>query len=123
MSRRLDALFAERVLGLSGPWCRGCEALYSAAPIRNGEMSCEACGGSALRGYSEDLTAAWGGVEKLELDVVRFFQHEPYGPEDWECGVSGTPFDGSGSPAVALVQVCLRSAGVSEEEISGALEK
>ena len=136
MSRRLDALYAERVLGCTPRTYRNPEHGALVGP----ECGCEDHGhwdercdrGSDLPLYSEDLDAAWGGVEKVgwcELSGPHRGA-ESDGREGYWARVE--PCDAAGhdsvdvhavSPALAVVLACLRAVGVSEEEIAAAREE
>ncbi len=113
--RRLDALFAERVLGNTEE-----HASFTS--------SCHVCGGdsSHLPRYTRSLDAAWEGAKQRGLA----FGIETVG-EDWSCRacigarhsyVMEMPqYEATAPhPAEALVLACLRAVGVSEEEIGDA---
>src|SRR5262245_13236104 len=87
--RKLDALFAEKVLGWNA-WDRDTHAIPE---------------------YTRSLDAAWEGARKLGL-VVHMAQGNygyPTEASDW----SGC----AAHPAEALVLACLRAVGASEEEL------
>jgi len=131
VSRRLDALFAERVLGCSVAMrtdqyghiheeC-GCK------PMKHVDESYDYV--PALAPYSENLSAAWGGVEKVgwcELSGPHRGAvsdgREPYWArvEPRDAAVDDSVDVHAGSPAMAVVLACLRAVGVSEEEIAAA---
>lgn len=115
MSRRLDALFAERVLGevRTDPGVRcpsdinrlspgGCWVCYS-DPWEPGDWR--------PMKYTQSLDAAWLGVEKVGNWAYVDFDHLS-ACNEWMCnGAQGV------TPAAALVRACLLAVGVSQEEI------
>jgi len=103
--RRLDALFAERVLGNTAYTSH--EKKYTS--------SCHMCGNdtSMLPKYTRSLDAVWEGAMKALDDFTIYCTAAPlvfsvYGAD------SGASFD---HPAEALVLACLRAVGVGEEEL------
>lgn len=138
--RRLDALFAERVLGRQPAtvsnsaeqfygdktYCDGtCCALYKGP---TGQAKCEACGGAYLPSYTRSLDAAWEGIaaiQKRDEDIGQVhvgFDISPFCEVIY--GASTTAefredeTDRAPHPAEALVLACLRAVGCSEEELS-----
>lgn len=124
--RRLDRLFAERVLGkdLNKP-CLG--------DINDGDNpTCDTCGWSGRwenklehlwtpPHYTTSLDAAWEGLEKLGAYDIGFDGV----PEGWHCCFStqkhwdtGWLYARAGHPAEALVLACLRACGTGEEELT-----
>lgn len=107
MSRRLDVLFAERVLGKKAEFTNA----YS-TPEEWWES--DEASSDPLREYTTNLSAAWGGVEKLGRCEERCDAMIRVGVQLLTQPV--------GSPAMAVVLACLRAVGVSEEEIAAARE-
>ena len=127
--RRLDALFAEGVMG-----CKVIFGAYSVDGQKRGECGCpghkhgewdesDMSHYPTLPHYTRSLDAAWEGAETLckrtgppEVGLVglRFG-----GASDlaYHATVSGTPV-GAPHPAEALVLACLRAVGCSEEELA-----
>ena len=123
--RRLDSLFAERVLGIRF------------IHLSNGDEVVESDGVYAtLPRYTRSLDAAWEGVEKLTADpkglIVcletgtspMYEVNTMVGTQRWyfaawgdyrpeECGET----EYAAHPAEALVLACLRAVGVSEDEL------
>ena len=120
--RRLDALFAERVLG--------CKVL--AHEPYEATCGCEEAWGPHVgdRGvgfiaYTRSLDAAWEGATKIgwEIEFDRLQDTDLW--KVWllttnDGGVSGQHFRSGAEhshPAEALVLACLRACGVGEEEL------
>jgi len=132
--RRLDSLFAEKVLGRTvaeqaviGPLGETMRYLSSDSTYENDPFS------TILPPYTRSLDAAWEGAvivaKRLTMlpgddhvirvtvatfedgeTVVEFLENTPTG---------GVIFDGSAShPAEALVLACLRAVGCTEEELA-----
>ena len=115
--RRLDALFAERVMGYPSP---------------------NMANGAQLPAFTRSLDAAWEGFVRLRAiadDPYRglSFHECPKGDscQGWFAGIFsgddgddiigplGTACDGHAAhPAEALVLACLRAVGCSEEELA-----
>jgi len=138
MSRRLDALFAERVMGRivthSVIHRQGAsdDGWAWEHPVGVGHILMEG-GLNPLHSYISDLSAAWVGVEKLlavdPLDRQRWegfaLRLEDDSPVQWYAygeSRSATKRDhaSASTPALAVVLACLRAVGVSEEEIQQA---
>lgn len=125
MSRRLDALFAERVLG--------CKPAWQAVDGPNEAPLCQ-CGnyshgyGACLPHYTTDLSVAWEGVEHiLDKDSNATFSLLAHYWSKYEArfrfkeiGESAEGHTNDDSPAFAIVLACLRAVGVSEEKIKEA---
>jgi len=92
MSRKLDALFAERALGVE--------------PGNNPDQA-----------YCESLDAAWRGVEKLVRDEWGFSLEDDASQWVVEVGMYRAT---AATPALAVVKACLLAAGVTQEEIEEA---
>jgi hypothetical protein len=123
--RRLDALFAERVLG------REVQAALSAtvdyielSQVAPGIPISDSAVTRPLRPYTRSLDAAWEGVASTGWEVEFSRQR---GTRLWACRLIPESIDedsypsGSGvwfHPAEALVLACLRAVGVTEEEIA-----
>jgi hypothetical protein len=113
--RRLDALFAERVLGNTAYTSH--EKKYTS--------SCHMCGNdtSMLPKYTRSLDAAWEGMVKIHLDYSETRKiwddtadgSRPYGALIE--GAKGSGYAKADHPAEALVLACLRAVGVGEEEL------
>ena len=108
MSRKLDALFAERVLG----WTHHPGGCAESDP----DCMLDSFGDHRYAGYyTTSLDAAWEGVEKLGWQYV-----------DLDClSASGTwmvnnEYNQAKDPAEALVLACLRAVGVTKAEIEAA---
>ena len=68
--RELDALVAEKVMGLSAPWdentpCPYCGEIMRYCGQRSWCTSCSEWRYGPYKEYSEDISAAWEVVEKL----------------------------------------------------------
>ena len=108
MSRKLDALFAERVLG----WNR----------IRNDD---DHPFGPETPSFTTSLDAAWQGVEKAETTIddrpviLKFRQVGGEWSLFWgfDKNEEFIWVHGCSTPALALTKALLLAAGVSEEEI------
>lgn len=131
-NRKLDALFAERVLGCKPLWVE--DWVYCGCG--DGFLHSASSSTTVLDEYTTSLDAAWEGVEKLDADWnfhlfrvengdlgtgwhAELSDHRPSGlPEDeayggrWIVHRATDP-----TPALAIVLACLRAVGVSEEEI------
>jgi len=125
--RRLDALFAEKVLGCkilkddSGDFVCGCaDAIDFPHGSKDGDG---APIWPEIRAYTRSLDAAWEGMQQLHLDYSENRKiwddtgdgSKPYGALIE--GAKGKGFAKADHPAEALVLACLRAVGVSEEEL------
>ena len=120
MSRKLDALFAERVLGLEVEVRQFPRSTF----LGGGTVSDYAAMDGWLPSYTSSLDAAWAGVEKrrgselfthhfsLSYEDTGMYRAEFIFPRD---GQAFKVFDSE--PALALVKACLLAVGVSQEEI------
>ncbi len=134
MSRSLDALFAERVLGFT---VRQQEIVTPVPNVfyggpNDGWYMTHAARGHVLAAggdfltvpeFTQSLDAAWAGMEKLDIFSIEF--DKPI--NEWECEIGY--FDGPNSrtdvgygliPALTLVKACLLAVGVSQEDIDAA---
>lgn len=118
--RRLDALFAEKVLGLAVFEDRGCMVYVS---YSGGDYSSV----DRLPPYTRSLDAAWEGVTKLQADgfnVVKLVSdsewqaHQQYYAVIYNDDEPTPDFTYCDHPAEALVLACLRAVGCSEEELA-----
>jgi len=139
--RRLDALFAERVLGARvvkasamgelPPWCDPCCTQYATVDGKSFTPF------TSWPPYTRSLDAAWEGFVRLRAiadDPYRglSFHECPKGDscQGWFAGIFsgddgddiigplGTACDGHANhPAEALVLACLRAVGVEESEL------
>ncbi len=117
--RRLDALFAERVLG-----CKVSDTGYACCCNDSPRHCDDECigGGNDLREYTRSLDAAWEGLMKFGWEVELSRRETT---DLWKCrllfegehreSVSSGVF---AHPAEALLLACLRAVGVSEEELN-----
>ena len=113
MSRGLDALFAERVLG----WERSSQGINW---CENGEPVAMASGPINRFCPTKSLDAAWAGVEKIgknDFCLERFASW-------WRASVNPSAtheeFVVDDTPALALVKACLLAVGVTQKEIDDA---
>ena len=124
--RRLDALFAERVLGHTiQPDHRGMTAYDGGPPVVVGESATGdyGCFYGSIPHYTRSLDAAWEGMVKIHLDYSETRKiwddtadgSRPYGALIE--GAKGSGYAKADHPAEALVLACLRVVGVSEEEL------
>ena len=133
--RRLDALFAERVLGCKviqygGDPCCGCTIDH---PHGDWDNCCE-MHHRRLSPYTRSLDAVWEGLYDASGRAESFNRFGAVFSEGWrviestgkphrDCnaiiGHTDTGLNWSAHPAEALVIACLRAVGVSEEEIDG----
>ena len=122
--RRLDALFAERVLGCKieydndgDPCCR-CALDVLAAP--HGQHDSDGPFWPEIQCYTRSLDAAWEGVGDHEIQLGTDWEVKGrwrcYYDPDWQCGGADLTTYGA-HPAEALVLACLRAVGCSEEEL------
>jgi hypothetical protein len=107
--RKLDALFAERVLGLKVHPTLGYEEHNMLPPI-------------PLRPYTSSLDAAWEGVERCARGedpaaILTFYRHPDQLMVELCDRGRGRATD---NPALAIVLACLRAVGCSEEDIAAA---
>jgi hypothetical protein len=117
--RRLDALFAEKVLGCTSNE-HGCGCPTRRHGIWN-EGSMEHF--SEFPPYTRSLDAAWEGAVQLKTDVYIESPMKDHLCDaicrigiDW--GDMGWEYQGiAPHPAEALVLACLRAVGVEEEEL------
>ena len=124
MSRRLDALFAERVMGMLVTdlgWVHP-PGSYVMASARDAVAECVPC-------YTQDLSAAWEGVETVgwcELSgphrgaVAEGREGYWARVEPWDAAGRDSVDVHAGTPALAVVLACLQAVGVGEEEIADA---
>lgn len=104
--RRLDVLFAERVLGLrfislpNGDRVVETDGIYSSAPS-----------------YTRSLDAAWEGATSKYSTVDLSF-HRGSSHVEIETSPGYEDMADASHPAEALVLACLRAMGVSEEELA-----
>jgi len=123
-SRRLDALFAERVLNRSVQ--------------RHLMLDEEGNGWLDLPHFTQSLDAAWEGVEKIRAGENGAYRVElvwdAWEWDAWEDGRNGSwtveigvdpccVWSQSARPALAIVKACLFAAGVSQEEIDEAAKE
>ena len=129
--RRLDAMFAERVLECKVRWAQDGyepgEPRCGCANSQHADPSPHCCTGECraegfediLKPYSSSLTAAWEGIIALNANLQ--IERYPHGIEmnvDAFLETGGHSGDAcAGHPAEALVLACLRAKGVSEEEL------
>lgn len=112
MSRKLDALFAERVLG------HRLVASFVGDDIPLEEMPSLSL--RDVRPYTTSLDAAWEGVEKLDIRTLSMARDSG---GDWcysQCHTEYGHWGIAPHPALAIVLACLRAVGVTEEEIEEA---
>jgi len=124
-NRKLDALFAERVLGDPKPDWQCKHNLDRSSPGRawvcvSDPHECEHDWRPAK--FTTSLDAAWPGVEKLDAPTfVKFW----FGYEDRDIRAeidTDSTYEGIGDhPALALVKARLLSVGVTQEEIDAAV--
>jgi len=124
--RRLDALFAERVLGCKVKWWQrakgdklepGCRCNSNSphgSTDGHGDMD------PALAEFTRSLDAAWEGVGNNEIQLGTLPHGKGwrcyYNP-DWQC--SGADFTTEADhPAEALVLACLKAIGCTEEDLT-----
>lgn len=120
--RRLDALFAEKVLGktvaeqaVTGPLGETMRYLSADATYQNDPFS------TILPHYTRSLDAAWEGAKKIAADQCGTFAI--FAASGGRVSVvfktqtHGGKFEGAIHPAEALVLACLRAEGCSEEEM------
>lgn len=115
MSRTIDALVAEHVMGLqpcTDPVGR-CEAAHMTPPQCWGNGK----GGSDLESYTETIAAAWQVVEKMRLAVIPdagggwCAAQEPWDGTGWyEKGVGD--WDWGETAPLAICTAALRALGV-----------
>ena len=114
--RRLDALFAEKVLG--------CKVAVDPLDGESILFQIEHDLWGKIPAYTRSLDAAWEGATKIGFFSLEYFADtrkttanvEPahiHFRKDGEHGQSGS----IDHPAEALVLACLRAVGVSEEEL------
>lgn len=122
--RRLDALFAEKVLGCE-IYTMPYQDLLSGEPVREPmiQRGDQHLGGLPL--YTRSLDAAWAGMNESCSSWALYRRDQRPRPEryDYIAEIHRGPdtFTGSGShPAEALVLACLRAVGVPEEELQEA---
>jgi len=127
MTRKLDALFAERVLGCNVEWVEvwpRCECGH-----REHSNDADSNMDGDLWHYTESLDAAWQGVERTNAETLTLdrmadeWDCELYGPCTYERGEPMSEWATSGrapTPALAIVLACLRAVGVAEQEIEEA---
>jgi hypothetical protein len=119
--RRLDALFAEKVLGLAIT-VMPTKSVYTDTWERLPFISLPECPMLELPRYTRSLDAAWDGalaIAKRDIGLLFEKTHsEPYyaaidshpKKKDWKGGAAA-------HPAEALVLACLRAVGCKEEEL------
>jgi len=127
--RRLDAFFAERVLGCKieydndgDPCCR-CALDVLAAP--HGQHDSDGPFWPEIQCYTRSLDAAWEGMQRIHLDYsefrkVKFWDDTSDGSRPYHAEVYGSKGEGyacADHPAEALVLACLRAVGVEESEL------
>ena len=120
MTRKLDALFAEKVLGweqVNGMWRSVHRPLVKTDPLTYSGFSFYESG---LPHFTTSLDTAWSGVEKLRLNLT--LDRCPDGTVDVYGENSDSKGEASdcGTPALAIVLACLRAVGVSEQAIDEA---
>ena len=125
--RRLDALFAERVMGHTIPPAHRSMTSYDGGPpVVVGESATGdyCCYYGSIPRYTRSLDAAWEGVAKVHNPYVALFDDVRAGKErGWCCGFDpdenqSFSFEAhSAHPAEALVLACLRAVGVEESEL------
>lgn len=120
MSRRLAAMFAERVLG----WTY---KTYPDGVCPHIKHWSDADGNLRLRSdmrFTASLDLAWKGVEKLagpKLASVDFVDTASGWCCDFSWGIdNGAEVEFCTSPAAALVKACLLAVGVTQQEIEEA---
>ena len=115
--RRLDALFAEKVLGCPAPIC-ACEYWPGGQRMADGVAWCCACKRPHADPYTRSLDAAWVGAAEhfpiIELHMAP--RAIPFHAEVERDGFES--MDDADHPAEALVLACLRAVGCSEEELT-----
>jgi len=125
-NRKLDALFAERVLGDPKPDWQCKHNLERSSPGRawvcvSDPNECEHDWRPAK--FTTSLDAAWAGVEKFNdprMGVTTLsIEHTSTGK--WRAYVSDSVARES-TPALALVKACLLAVGVTQEEIDAAID-
>ena len=124
--RRLDALFAERVLGHTiQPDHRGMTAYDGGPPVVVGESATGdyGCSYGSIPHYTRSLDAAWEGAQmRFDWWVLRKITSRGHPENDLffiaEVGKRQEKGEYSADhPAEALVLACLRAVGCSEEEL------
>jgi hypothetical protein len=123
--RRLDALFAEKVLGCPAPIC-ACEYWPGGQRMADGVAWCCACKRPHADPYTRSLDAAWEGARQHFTGSVSIGVSSGYGPdgdsskahisEPMSCAIAAEAL--ADHPAEALVLACLRAVGCSEEELA-----
>ena len=126
--RRLDALFAERVMGHTiQPAHRSMTSYDGGPPVVVGESATGdyGCYYGSIPRYTQSIDAAWEGLQTIHLDrseirKITLWDDTSEGSKPYHASVWGAKSGGHGyadHPAEALVLACLRAVGCSEEEM------
>jgi len=122
--RRLDALFAERVMGHTIPPAHRSMTSYDGGPpVVVGESATGdyCCYYGSIPRYTRSLDAAWEGSDRHGWDVSlttrgRLDMFTTVDVIGWESDTHGHSREVA-HPAEALVLACLRAVGVEESEL------
>ena len=118
--RRLDALFAERVMGHTIPPAHRSMTSYDGGPpVVVGESATGdyCCYYGSIPRYTQSLDAVWAGAAE-HFPIIEISMEPRSIPFHAEVERDGfESMDDADHPAEALVLACLRAVGCSEEEM------